>query len=112
MHPCWSYVTGVLGGVNVFPAGKPFVTYTTTFSSVLFGPVTTTCVVAGGLCSFWQTGSFAMSIGLALGGLPSYLIVPLTVPAAAKLDRAIAALPIRHTYLVRIHSPGLLTVFI
>jgi hypothetical protein len=50
---------------------------------VLPAPVTTFSFMMGAACWAAQVGSFAMSIGRILGGVPVKVIVPEIAPAAA-----------------------------
>src|SRR6266481_5796000 len=57
---------------------------TTASSSVSPGPAPTSWVLIGGLWSFWQYGSFDISIGFILGGVPVNVTFPVIVPPAGR----------------------------
>src|ERR1700678_1727709 len=90
--------------VGTWPSsGAPDETYTTTLSNALLGPVTTVSVVIGVACCLAQLGSFDMSMGFCLTGVPVYVTLPLTVPANIREEHASIVKRASRVFFLRIY---------
>ena len=74
--------TGVVGAGNVFPAGRPFETYTMMLPMVLPLPRTSASFGTGAVCFLAHAGSASMASGFSAGTFPSKVTVPVMVDAA------------------------------
>src|SRR5438045_4787514 len=77
--------TGVVGGVNFWPAGTPDFTYTNTLASELAAPATTFSSVGVVLYFDLHAASSLMSIVGLRGAVPVNFTFPVIVPPAAEL---------------------------
>src|SRR5258708_18640055 len=99
-QPFCSKVTACVG---TWPSsGAPAEMYTTTFANALFAPATTVSVVIGVACCLAHDGSFDMSMGFGLAGVPVKFTLPLTVPAISRQGHSNNVRMAGRIFLVRI----------